>query len=319
MREYYSILLTLADGAWCRSSDLRARSGLGQADLMACLRQFETDGLVFEWSDDTRLRWLNPSKPLSADEILSGLARGARGFLNRLEVYYELESTSGYLQESGFPHAQVCLAEKQLAGRGRLGRHWHSPACANIYLSLGWRFETTSSRLAGLSLGVGVKLAEALEPLAAVGLKWPNDLYINDRKLGGVLIELKPLPSGGTGVVVGIGINVAMQDPGADIDQPWTSLQRHCQPRESIERNGLVSRILDQLVPFLEEYRDNGDDYIFRRWPEYDLAYQQRVSVHSGGEIMAGVGAGIDRKFQFRLRHERGISSFSSAQVSLRL
>lgn len=320
MAEYYSILLTLADGAWHPLTDLQTKSGLGRSALMTQLHQFETDGLVFEWSDDQRLRWLNPSWPLCADEIIAGLSGTAFPLLDSLEVFYALESTNSYLhEESAFPHGKACLAEIQRAGRGRRGRRWHSPPCANIYLSLGWRFEATPDRLAGLSLGVGIKLAEVLQAYAQVGLKWPNDLYISNHKLGGILVELKPLSAGGTGVIIGVGINSSMEDDGIDIDQAWTSLHRHYPSQQGIDRNQLVSQILAGLMPFLDGFLDQGDEFVLRRWPEFDVAHQRPVTVCSGDTRLAGIGAGIDAQFQFRLRHAQGVSSFSSAQVSLRL
>jgi BirA family biotin operon repressor/biotin-[acetyl-CoA-carboxylase] ligase len=319
MSNYYSILLTLADGAWHDFRELETVSEANRSPLVALLRQLEADGLVFEGLGTRRLRWLNPSEPLSGEKILEGLSPQVNQMVSALEVHYELESTNRYLGGSEFASGKVCLAEKQRAGRGRLGRHWHSPPCANIYLSLEWRFEAKPAQLTGLSLGVGIQLAKALRLYAQVGLKWPNDLYIDNQKLGGVLVELKPLSTGGTGAVIGIGINIFMDDAVAEIDQPWTSLYWQAQRGEDIERNGLISRILEGLLPFLDQFLHQGDEAILRYWSEYDLAYQRAVTVHSGGESVVGTGAGIDHQFRFLLQHNQGISSFSSADVSLRL
>ncbi len=320
MSKNYSILLTLADGAWHVLDELECLSVGDQSTLQAMLGQLEADGLAFEWSDDRRLRWLNPSMPLSASRIRNGVSVKVRGLVNDLEVHYELESTNEYLRNSGFTHGNVCLAEKQQAGRGRRGRHWHSPLCANIYMSVGWRFEAEPAELLGLSLGVGIKLAEAIRPYAMVGLKWPNDLYIKEHKLGGILVELQSLSEGGTGVIIGVGINVnMMSNADVEIDQAWTSLHQHREPPEKIERNRLVVQLLEGLLPFLDGFLEQGNDYIFRRWSEFDLAYQQPVTVISQGKKMTGVGAGIDDQFQFLLQHSRGVSSYSSAEVSLRL
>ncbi len=319
MLKNHSILLTLADGAWHLLENLESRLGCDQSTLLAMLSQLRSDGLTLEWADDRRLRWLNPSIPLYASDIRNGLSAEVRGLMNDLELHYELESTNQYLRSSGFTHGDVCLAEKQLAGRGRRGRHWHSPLCRNIYMSLGWRFEATPTELLGLSLGVGIKLAEALRPYAAVGLKWPNDLYINDHKLGGILVELQSLPEGGAGAIVGVGLNVNMDNGNEGIDQAWTSLHQHRERQRNIERNKLVSQLLEGLLPFLDGFLEQGNDYIQRRWPEFDLAYQRAVTVFSAGEELTGKGAGIDDQFQFLLQHSQGVSRFSSAEVSLRL
>jgi BirA family biotin operon repressor/biotin-[acetyl-CoA-carboxylase] ligase len=319
MSKNYSILLTLADGAWHDLADFESYAESSQSTLLALLSQLESNGLVLEWSDARRLRWVNPSMPLAASKIRDGISASVHRLLNNLEVHFELDSTNHYLRRLDFMSGNVCLAEKQRAGIGRRGRHWYSPPCENIYMSVGWRFEAEPSDLLGLSLGVGIKLAEAMHPYAAVGLKWPNDLYIDKHKLGGVLVELQPLSGGGTGVIIGIGINVNMRKIRVDIDQAWTSLAQHCKPRENIDRNRLIAQLLKGLLPFLDGFLEQGRYYTQGRWPDFDLAYEQAVTVLSGGEKVTGIGAGIDDQFQFLLRHAKGVSSFSSADVSLRL
>jgi BirA family biotin operon repressor/biotin-[acetyl-CoA-carboxylase] ligase len=319
MSQIYSILLTLADGAWHDSGDFELYSESRQSTLLALLSQLESNGLHLERSDDRRLRWVNPSMPLAVSKIWGGTSALVHRLLNNLEVHFELDSTNHYLRRLGFMSGNVCLAEKQRAGIGRRGRHWHSPLCENIYMSVGWRFDAEPSDLLGLSLGVGIKLAEVMRPYAAVGLKWPNDLYIDKHKLGGVLVELQSLSGGGTGVIIGIGININMSKTRVDIDQAWTSLAQHCKPRENIDRNRLVAQLLEGLLPFLDGFLEQGSDYTLGRWPDFDLAYQQAVTVLSGGKRVTGIGVGIDDQFQFLLRHAKGVSSFSSADVSLRL
>src|SRR5690606_4226150 len=121
----------------------------------------------------------------------------------------------------------VLLAERQTAGRGRRGRHWASPLAANLYLSASRRYGGGLARLGGLSLAAGTAVAEALRALGASGvqLKWPNDLVIGGRKLGGLLVEGSGEPAGAARAVVGLGLNVRMPETeGGRIDQPWTDL-----------------------------------------------------------------------------------------------
>jgi len=319
MSEYYRILCRLADGEWHVLDDLVEHIEGGRPSLLGALGRMQSDGLVLDWRDGRTLCWPNASLPLLARTISDGVSVEVSALMNDIEVHYELESTNHFLHKRGVRHGHVCLAEKQRAGKGRRGRHWHSPLCANIYLSVGWRFDTEPAELSGLSLGVGMKLVEAIRPYAALGLKWPNDLYINHQKLGGILVELQALSKRETGVIIGVGVNVNMEGAGGDIEQAWTSLHHHCESRASIERNGLVIRILEGLLPFLDSFPEQGSNYIMRRWTEFDLAYQQVVTVLAAGKKIEGVGAGIDNQFQFLLQHSHGLSSFSSAEVSLRL
>jgi len=318
MSQYYRILRALADGNWHTPSDLAKDSTNTQAALLEKLEQMESDGFSLEWMDEQRLRWLSPSAPLSAQQIRNKLSPEARSLTSDIEVHDELASTNTFMRETGVTQGHVCLTEKQRAGIGRRGRTWHSPLGTNIYMSLGWLFDATPAHLSGLTLGVGIKLAETLSVYAAVGLKWPNDLYLHSRKLGGILIEARPLAKGRVEVIIGVGININMHNT-ANIDQPYTSLCQHRPSQQRIDRNKLLSELLENLLPFLNAFTETGHDYITRHWPEFDLAYQRSVTVHSNGEQLLGIGAGIDDKYQFLLQHDHGISKFSSADVSLRL
>jgi BirA family biotin operon repressor/biotin-[acetyl-CoA-carboxylase] ligase len=318
MSQYYRILRILADGHWHTPKDLTQNSADSRAALLEKLKRMESDGLAFEWLGEQKLRWLNPSMPLSAQQIRDGLSLEVRGLISSIEVYNELASTSTFMRETGVTQGRICLAEKQRAGIGRRGRTWHSPLGTNIYMSLGWRFDATPAHLSGLTLGVGIKLAETLNAYAVVGLKWPNDLYLHSRKLGGILVETRLVAEGSIEVIMGIGINTNMRNT-TDIDQPWTSLCQHHPSQESIDRNKLVSELLENLLPFLNTFTETGHDYIVHHWPKFDLAYQQGVTVHLNGKQFLGIGAGIDDKFQFLLQQDHGVSKFSSADVSLRL
>ena len=317
MNRYYRILRTLADGNWHIPSDLTKDSVDSRIALLEELRRMESDGFAFEWVGGQRLRWLNPSIPLSAQQICDGLSPKVHDLISGIEVHDALASTNTFMHKTGVAQGRICLAEKQWAGLGRRGQTWHSPPGTNIYLSLGWHFDAIPAHLSGLTLGIGIKLAETLNTYAAVGLKWPNDLYLHSRKLGGILVEARPSAKGRIAVIVGIGINVNMHNT-TDIDQPWTSLYQH-HPQQSIDRNKLASELLENLLPFLNTFTETGHDLIVRRWQEFDLAYQRSVTVYSDGEQWLGTGAGIDDEFRFLLQHDHGISRFSSADVSLRL
>jgi len=149
---------------------------------------------------------------LDAAAIRAALRDEATGRLHRLEVLFEVDSTNTRLLErpgppSGF--ADAALAEVQNAGRGRQGRRWISPFGASLALSLGWTFSDAERVDSTLSLAVGVAVCRALGGLGARGmrLKWPNDVWFEDRKLGGVLVETRM--GGGTAqAVVGIGLNL---------------------------------------------------------------------------------------------------------------
>ena len=132
--------------------------------------------------------------PLNATAIVDSLSVAARAMFT-LEVRDSVGSTNDVVREfllADDSRGVIVLAEEQTQGRGRRGRSWHSPAGANLYFSLGWRFHGPVEKLSGLSLAIGAMLAEVVARDYAVdlALKWPNDLYHGERKVGGVLIEL---------------------------------------------------------------------------------------------------------------------------------
>ncbi|MCB1639256.1 MAG: biotin--[acetyl-CoA-carboxylase] ligase, partial [Thiothrix sp.] len=161
-------------------------------------------------------------EPLDALAIRRQLSPATAAALNPIHIFQALDSTNRWLLEQG-KGGDVCLAETQTAGRGRYGKSWQSPA-GNIYCSVRWHFEVIPPHFGCLSLVVGVALARALEQagLQGHGLKWPNDLWHQDRKLGGILIQTAEVLSQ---VVIGFGLNVNIDPQNGDpIDQPWCQL-----------------------------------------------------------------------------------------------
>ena len=150
-------------------------------------------------------------------EILNGLTARSFNLLNNLEIKNQTDSTNDDAKESlKKPHIKLSahMAEQQNSGRGRNNRKWVSPFGQNIYLSLAWRSNLTFSDIEGLSLAIGVQVAESLEELTKekIKIKWPNDLLINEKKLGGILIETSSDGKDALEIIIGIGINVFMQN-----------------------------------------------------------------------------------------------------------
>jgi BirA family transcriptional regulator, biotin operon repressor / biotin---[acetyl-CoA-carboxylase] ligase len=214
------------------------------------------------------------------------------------------------------------LAEYQSAGRGRRGRRWASPYGSNLYLSLGWRFGVGAPRLEGLSLAVGIAVAESLEATAGlsgkVRLKWPNDVWVDGRKIAGVLIELSGDLEDACAAVVGIGINGRLGDiAAAGIDQPWTDLYR--ENGKIPDRSLLAADLLERLHHMLETFPDKGFASWRERWLALDGLAGQRVSVTTASGSVSGLGQGVDGSGALVLLGDDGrIERFHGGEVSLR-
>jgi len=189
---------------------------------------------------------------------LSALLGCARGRVD-VDVLAECASTNSVLLDraaQGAPAGSVVVAERQTAGRGRRGRVWRSAPGDSLTFSLLWRCSGDATRLAGLSLAVGVALARGLEAcgVSGVALKWPNDLLLDGGKLGGVLIELAS-ERGATAAVIGIGIN--LQPPPTDDGfalAPASLVASGHLP----DRHRLLAALLDALTAVLDSFAAGG-------------------------------------------------------------
>jgi BirA family biotin operon repressor/biotin-[acetyl-CoA-carboxylase] ligase len=262
-----------------------------------------------------------PLELLSADAILAALPSAARAELAALHVEFETDSTQVQAQRTPPPAhgARVHLAERQTAGRGRRGRAWHSPLGANLYFSVARRFAGGFASLSGLSLAAGVAIAEALHATGAtaVRLKWPNDLVAADRKLGGILIDLRGEAMGPCDAVIGVGLNVRMPPAADAIGQPWCDL---ASLGGTVGRNALAATVLGHLLPALARFERDGLAPFAERWPALDALAGRAVRVHEGDHAHDGTALGIDATGALRVRHaDGGIRHWHGGEVSVRL
>lgn len=169
--------------------------------------------------------------------------------------------------ESGAPAGTVIVADSQTAGRGRRGRSWLSAPEASLTFSLLWRFNGPLARLSGLSLAVGVGLAQGLEHLGAQGicLKWPNDVLLRDganfSKLAGILVELTS-DRRGAQAIIGIGLN--LQPPIGELPQPAAGLSQSLSA--AVDRHVVLAAILSELHEALEIFSAQGFSGVKANW-----------------------------------------------------
>jgi BirA family biotin operon repressor/biotin-[acetyl-CoA-carboxylase] ligase len=258
---------------------------------------------------------------LDEASIRRAISAGALGRLESLAIHHTIDSTNAQLRRQGVggSGAAVCLAESQSAGRGRRGRAWVSPFASSIYMSVGWRFEGGAEVLEGLSLAVGVVVCEVLTGLGAEGLslKWPNDVYLQGRKLAGILLEMSGDFSGPCDAVIGIGINVTIPDSQAQhIEQSWSDL-RSIQ-NTAFSRSLLVGRLIDRLLPTLAGFEQAGFAAWRERWLALDAFADQPVVIDNNGRRMAGAARGVDDRGALLLETSSGMQVIHGGEVSLR-
>ncbi|CAI8825723.1 MULTISPECIES: bifunctional biotin--[acetyl-CoA-carboxylase] ligase/biotin operon repressor BirA [Pseudomonas] len=212
----------------------------------------------------------------------------------------------------------VVLAERQTAGRGRRGRKWVSPFAENVYYSLVLRIEGGMRQLEGLSLVVGLAVMQALRELGVpgVGLKWPNDVLVGQKKIAGILLELVGDPADVCHVVLGVGINVNMQMTD-EVDQQWTSMR--LESGKAFDRNHLVAELGEMLQKYLARHQAVGFSAIQAEWEQHHLWQGRAVSLIAGANQIDGEVLGIDSQGALRLKVGGVEKVFSGGELSLRL
>lgn len=315
------LIRLLADGQFRSGSELGEVLGVSRAAVWKRAQRLNDFGLALESVKGKGYRLAQPLElldPEALQNLLSNLSTPA-------DLHYSLvtESTnSDALACAAVPgRPSVHLAECQLAGRGRRGRQWQSPFAANHYLSIRYPIQGGFAALGGLSLAVGVAVAEALtaiEPQMPVGLKWPNDLLVNGAKLGGVLIELAGEMDGRVDVVVGVGLNGRMTAAQAEqIDQRWTDLASEMAHMPS--RTEVSAALLASLLEMLSDFSVQGFAPWLERYARYDQVTGKKVRVQSADQVLTGRAVGVSADGALRIETEAGLKELYGGEVSLRI
>lgn len=273
----------------------------------------------------TPIRW-------PAEAVWEAVAPLLPGFT--VEVLPTIDSTNTELMRrarAGQTEPTLLVAEQQTAGRGRLGRVWQSDVGASLMLSLG--LPMAPKDWSGLSLAVGVSVAESLQPtlppaqpgqIPRIGLKWPNDLWLSgDRKLGGILVETasfvapqaaQPAPAHGTAaryVVVGIGINVLPRSA-EGMSMPPGCLQ---DVEPGLDAPAALLRIVPPLVAMLQGFEAYGFAPVQPRFAARDVLQGRPVTLSDG---QAGMAHGVGDDGALLVHTAQGMQAVTSAEISVR-
>jgi len=297
-----------------------------RAAVWKAVEQLRELGVALDASTNKGYRLGTGVSALSAMRIESLLPADVRARVEALLVEWTLESTNTKLLESLPPAANsaaIVLAEHQTGGRGRRGRGWVAPPGGAICLSLSWQYADMPADLSALSLVVGLCAVNALRELRIEGvqLKWPNDLVTARGKLGGILIEMRAEAGGPVHVVVGIGLNV-MLDEAARAEVAATGnvaddLRAHRSPVP--DRNEIVAALLARIVPALEGFPRHGLTPHLANWHDCDALQDREVRIENAGEISRGVARGIDAHGALLVETPAGVRRFISGEVTVRI
>lgn len=317
----FALLRRLADGEFHSGEMLAGQFGVTRATVNNALRDVGSYGLTLYSVRGRGYRLARPLQWLDADLIRACL--GVESSALHIEILDHAASSNALLLQrasQGAANGTVLAVEWQTAGRGRLGRTWHSGLGDALTFSLLWRFESGLAALSGLSLAVGVAMMRALAELGVpgVGLKWPNDVLLNEGKLAGILLEAQGDMLGPSAVVIGVGLNLTVPDTLRErIDQTVSDLASLDMPLP--ERNRVLALSLKNLAAVLREFADRGFAPLRAEWESHHVFQMRPVKLSlPDGSLITGTVMGVTDEGALRLATERGEQVFHAGEVSLR-
>lgn len=319
------VFAALADGRFHSGEELAQRLHVSRSAIWKAAGTLRALGAGLRAVRNRGYRLDAATEPLAAARIRAHLPREARARVVRLETVWSIASTNTALLERPGPRngaTEVLLAEYQTAGRGRRGRAWLAPPGGAICLSLSWMFREVPPDLGALGLVIGVCALRALRQLGltSAALKWPNDLLVGDRKLGGVLIDLRAESAGPAYVVIGIGLNVAL---GGQLLKRIAAAGLPATDLASVglapSRNRLAAGLIGACVRGLEEFERQGLGPCIEEWRTADALRGRAVDVTAvEGSTARGLARGIDIHGALMVETAHGVRRFISGDVTVR-
>ncbi|HEY6482920.1 MAG TPA: biotin--[acetyl-CoA-carboxylase] ligase [Steroidobacteraceae bacterium] len=319
------VFARLADGQFHSGEGLARELGVSRSAIWKSVQSLRQLGATAQAVRNRGYRLVGAGEPLAADRIRRLLQPDVRLCIDRLDVVWSTSSTNSVLMQRQQPpvgHGEALLAEYQTSGRGRRGRAWLAPPGGAICLSLSWTFAEVPRDLGAFGLVIGVCALRALTALGLtrVQLKWPNDLLIGERKLAGVLIELRAESGGPACVVIGIGLNIAL---GAVLNE---KLQRMgLAPIDLImagirepARNAIAAGLLNAFVSGILQFERGGLKPFMEEWEVADALRGRQVEVRAGNSTALGIARGIDVNGALVLETPMGVQKLISGDVSVR-
>jgi BirA family transcriptional regulator, biotin operon repressor / biotin---[acetyl-CoA-carboxylase] ligase len=231
-------------------------------------------------------------------------------FGKRIYHFFRTDSTNRVALELGYsgePEGAVVLAEEQTAGRGRSARSWHSERASGIYVTLLLRPRISPVQAPLLTMMAGLSAHAAIQAQTGLqaDLKWPNDLMLNGKKLGGILTEMHAETSLIRFVIVGIGINVNQEKFPAELNSVATSLR--LETGRSQSRLDLLSRLLREFENDYSRFLRDGSGSVTERFAQTSsYALGKKVRVTNGSETYVGVTAGLRPEGLLQVQREDG-------------
>lgn len=296
--------------------------GISRVAVWMQLQKLARQGFEFEAVRTKGYRLKSTPAALHAGLIRAHLGKRARA--PNLVCLESIDSTNTEAERrlaADEPVPLAILAREQTQGRGRRGRPWHSPSNGNLYCTFVFRPQLEPARLQDLTLWMGLNLCELIENFAKVkpGLKWPNDLYLDGRKVGGMLTEARVDAEQVRDLVFGLGLNVngKATDLPSDVRRTATSLAEAA--GAPLDLNKFAAAVIGRITLAYHQFIDATHRERFTElWRRFDILRDTTVTVTQGIRTVRGTACGIDAEGALLVRTESGATErFRAGEVTL--
>ena len=303
------ILLALRSSrsGFVSGADLAASTGVSRTAVWKHIKKLEREGYLIEAIPSKGYRLTSSPDVM----IVSDLKRGLKARTIGREIVHLTETASTNtlamdLAHKGAADGTVVIAETQTGGKGRLGRAWTSPR-GNLYLSVILRPAVPVHKAPLITLMGAVAVAAAIRENLGIpaGIKWPNDILIDGKKIAGLLTEMSAEPDRIRHIVLGIGVNVNMdvRELPPEVRKTATTLAAVTGTR--VDRTALARTLLAGLEKWYQRFLKNEAD-VLDAWKELHVTLGNRVAVSGAGTMLEGLARGIDAEGRLIIRLDDG-------------
>ncbi|MCG8378212.1 MAG: biotin--[acetyl-CoA-carboxylase] ligase [Proteobacteria bacterium] len=324
MKQGHLLLLSIiSDGIFHSGEELARQLNISRAAIWKSIKQLRSLGVPIEAVRGKGYRLSRQIELLSRDKINNKMSARGRRLCKKLEILFNTESTNSYLNDQlniEPVHGHIVLAEYQSKGKGRRGNKWFSPLGSGFYMSIGWQFDLFTESTSLLSLYIGIAIVRALKTigLGNVELKWPNDIVINHKKIGGVLLDMRGEANGPVTTIIGVGVNYDYPESIADkIEQDITDICSNIQKK--VSRNDVAAILLSNILEILDHVSNEDTEGLMQEWCEYDCLKGKPAKLYFQDSVVEGIVEGVDDLGSLIMNINGTLQRFTSGELSLRL
>lgn len=321
MRAKILQLLRVCDG-YLSGEDISRQLHVSRTAIWKHMQALKQEGYDIESHSRLGYRLRHAPDLLLPEEIRSRLTTAKLG---QGLIYYfpELESTNNEakkLAAAGCPEGTIILAEAQVSGRGRLARGWFSPFAKGIWLSIVLRPPFHPQEAPKCTMMAAVAVNKAIKRIAGVesGIKWPNDILFQGKKIVGILTEMSAEMDAINHVVLGMGINVNIEQQDFPEELAAIATSVAVAAGHPVFRLELLAAILEELEEVYRQAVEEGFADIFRQWRSHSVTLGQSVNVLGINNQFSGVAIDIDNDGALLVKTEQGIERVIAGDVSIR-